>query len=216
MRLEVYSPPMQRLGSINDDLMSTLGPLAEEVVAHPRYEEPGRASWLISVGDGNDNGALERFAHEVGYEYLGRPPKRGARAVLAVVTNSKLFQTRNRKLVAFAWHQEVQESHRGIVHTPGDRLNIAHQVGTRSAVGDLVFDPVVQLEARPMNKNEARNIGPIVIGPDGVLLKSETDPQGGEIISTEPGVYILPRDAVHTGDELLPEGRIFFQMDAWD
>ena len=88
--------------------------------------------------------------------------------------------------------------------------------GTECAIGKVRFDNVVQIDSGVVNKSEALNAGPTVIGPDGVLIKSEASPIGGSTYFIEPGkVYVIPKESVHKTPDNLPNGRMFFQLDVF-
>lgn len=216
MKVEVYSPPVQILEPITDGLIAQLNPVVKELAQRPRYAEPGRASWRTKIGADDGGDMLERVVYELSEQYLGRPPKQGSVAFLSVVTDSKLFQEQARlsKRASF-WHQEVVDTPNGSMRAPGNRLNIAHAVGTLTAVGNLIFENAVKLPPGPLSRDAVLNAGDTVLSPDGSVIKALETPPGGEIIQAE-GVFLLHPDTLHKATEDLPKGRIFLQMDAWE
>jgi hypothetical protein len=218
---EILSLPMEDLGNVPDSTKTALNDLVEAIVADPGYIEPGRLSKRIVLGQDKDDIGLEDFAVTIGESYLNEKPRDGSIALVSVVTNAEKYgsHTQNSK-AASNWHQDFVVRERGFFFPPEDagRLVIPTLSGPTCVVGEICVTNALKIEevVPPQKPDRAKALesGPTVLGADEVLIKSEHDPLGGEKIETEPNrIYIIPSSNIHKAPEVLPEGRVFFQLD---
>jgi hypothetical protein len=218
----IESPALEDLGAISSALDSYIEKVALDAVENPGYVEVGRHSRRVSF-DGNKrhDTLLHELAIEVGKEYLGIEPAPGSTAVISTVIDANTYakHTQDSK-AASHWHQDFVDTERGFFFPDptARRLIIPMLAGTLEAVGTLSFlNPIIIPSVEPpeiSNRVKALNMGVTVMGADGVLMKSEIDPLGGEIIEAEANrAYLIPHNSVHKTNPVLPKGRIFFQLD---
>jgi hypothetical protein len=223
MRVRIDSPPIIDYGEVPLDVNTQIAEIAQRALVSPGFVEDGRASRRIVLGENSEEDTrLHELALRLGEDYLGATPNPGSIAVISLVHDAAAYRryTQASKAATY-WHQDFVERDGGFFFPPENqtRLIIPSIVGSLCAVGPLEVINGVKIDARPdsgePDKNATLNAGPTVIGSDGVLMKSEEDPLGGEIYQTEPDrVYVIPHATVHKANPVLPRGRILFQLDA--
>jgi hypothetical protein len=197
--------------------------VALEAVRNPGYTEQGRFSRRVTFGGRTESDTeLHRLATQIGDDYLGTKPGPGSFAVISTVTDAVAFNRRTQgSKAASNWHQDFVVTETGFFSPSPDttRVIIPMLAGPLYAVGKVGVVNAIKIEATTPpdlpDRHAALLAGPTVIGADGVLIKSEEDPFGGEIFEAKPDrVYIMPPSSVHKTNPRLPQGRIFFQLDA--
>jgi hypothetical protein len=225
MRVSLYeleSSPMVDLGELPAIHDTLLYDTALKVANDPGFSEPGRLSRRVAWGaDSSNDSYLHVLGGIIAEHYFGELPAIGATATLSVVTDAKLYREHTQvEKIASYWHQDFIETEQGLFFAPPSlkRLIIPMMSGPYSAVGTLSLHDVEQLELTdevpPVSKQEAVALNHTVVGVDGVLVKAEVISEGGEIVELTPNRgYIVPKDAAHKTNPILPDGRIFFQLD---
>jgi hypothetical protein len=223
MTFPIESPPMIELGEPPLHIEALIHDMVSDVRTNPGYTEPGRLSRRIILGTQEDHPLLRKLAMAAGETFLDCRPEAGSLAVVSVVTDAEAFReaSQNSK-AATNWHQDFESEAEGFFFPPADRtrLIIPTLVAPAYKTGSLKIEGAIHIPAeedpsQSADKAAALSAGPVVLGADGVLMKSEPEPAGGELRTVEPnGVYIIPRDNVHRAPLELPTGRVFFQLDA--
>lgn len=222
MSVEIDSPAIEDLGPISSSLEDMLTEVSIEVANNPDFIEEGRLSRRSDLGEVSFiNMKLLALAGKVGEEFLGGPPPIESIALVSVVTDADTYNEHTRDTKAAShWHQDFIETDTGFYSTPegATRLIIPMIEGPLYAVGRIGVINAVKIEAvespKTPDRQAALAAGASVLGADGVLMKSEEDPRGGDIHKAMPGrAYIIPSSSVHKSPVKLPEGRVFFQLD---
>ncbi len=222
----MYSPPMENYGRLTASISEHLNDVAERIRSEPGYTlAPGRVSSRFSYqSDGEISTPLLHLATEISKFYLGKIPLRGSVASLSVITDIDAFNEHTRtvnNIASVNWHNDFKLVGHGFYHPPegSNRIIIPMEAGPLCALGHLQIINAVQVEpvAQPAipDQADALNLGPTVIGADGVLMKVVEDPEGAQIIQVAPDyVYGVPDTTVHKTYPIIPNGRIFFQLDS--
>lgn len=218
----IESRPLEDRGVVRPSLATYLEHVAFEAVRDPGYREIGRLSQRVHFDESQDNDTLlHQFATEVGKEFLGLEPALGSTATISIVTNASSYMDHTQAHKAAShWHQDFINTDRGFFfpNPSATRLVIATLAGTIEAVGTLKFYDAVTIgsfdPSHTPDKEAALSRGKVVIGTDGVLMKSECEPDNGEIQEAKTDrAYVIPHSSVHKTNPVMPDGRIFFQLD---
>lgn len=220
MAVRVFSPEILELGEASTSIKSTLKQLAQSVKERPGFTEGGRVSRQESLDEKEDSEGLIGFARSLVKEFFGVSPQKNSSVTCSVLTDPQRFRrhTRDHKIASF-WHQDFVTTENGFFFAPDNtaRLILTTEKGPLYMAGEVALaDPlkVDELMAKRIDKRKIVDLAPVVLGNDGVLLKSEPDPIGGEVISAPPErIFLLPGTTIHRTDPVLPAGRIFFQVD---
>ena len=225
MILSFLSPRLEDRGSLTADLESHMRQVASAVVERPGYVEHGRLSQRVALDENqkHDTG-LHDLAIRISETYLGAPPAPGSVAVISTVTDAAAYRRHTQTVKAASyWHQDFALTDRGFFFPKKEstRLIIPMLAGPLCAVGQVSLGNVIQISAteppHTPDRERALNAGITVVGADGVLIKSEIDPVGGTVLEAVPNrAYVVPHTSIHKSNPVLPEGRIFFQLDTFN
>ncbi len=223
--VKLESPAIIDRGPVSRGTKYLLHRAADDAVAMPGYVEAGRYSRRITIGDDDSNPEfthLTKLARKASETYLDRPLTPGSVALVSMIIDAKQFQLEEhpRKAASY-WHQDFAIGAEDVYGLPDNitRLVIPLAAGFRYVTGDLRIYGGSQLTAAEhkalREKTGMLALGPVVTNHNGVLLKSEKDPQNGVMYEAPAGhALIVPPDTVHKSQPDLPDGRICFILDS--